>query len=126
MFPAFLKLPFLDMASSVWAMPEEQWIDDAATKEDIEMLEKECQGDSIIDRINFRKLTLDMWKRKEIELFVRELPGRTRVVFLGTSEQFAKIQWALWARDFYKNLPKEKVDKIKKQGAISGCTAIVL
>ena len=84
MFPAFLKLPFLDMASSVWAMPEEQWIDDAATKEDIEMLEKECQGDSIIDKINFRKLTLDMWKRKEIELFVRELPGRTRVVFLGT------------------------------------------
>ena len=28
--------------------------------------------------------------------------------------------------DFYKNLPKEKVDKIKKQGAISGCTALVL
>ena len=28
--------------------------------------------------------------------------------------------------DFYKNLPKEKVDKIKKAGAISGCTAIVL
>ena len=28
--------------------------------------------------------------------------------------------------DFYKNLPKEKVDKIKKAGAISGCTAIIL
>ena len=28
--------------------------------------------------------------------------------------------------DFYKNLPKEKVDKVKKEGAISGCTALVL
>ena len=28
--------------------------------------------------------------------------------------------------DFYKNIPKEKVDKIKKAGAISGCTAIIL
>ena len=28
--------------------------------------------------------------------------------------------------DFYKNLPKEKVDKIKKEGAISGCTALVI
>jgi hypothetical protein len=100
MFPTFLKMPFLDMASSVWAMPEEQWIDDATVKEDIQMLEKECEGDSIIDKVNFRKLTLDMWKRKEIELFVRELPGRTRVVFLGTSEQFQKIQWDLWARIF--------------------------
>lgn len=28
--------------------------------------------------------------------------------------------------EFYKNLPKEKVDKIKKQGAISGCTALII
>jgi hypothetical protein len=44
MFPTFLKMPFLDMASSVWAMPEEQWIDDAAVKDDIEMLEKEIHN----------------------------------------------------------------------------------
>ena len=28
--------------------------------------------------------------------------------------------------DFYKDLPKEKVDKIQKQGAISGCTAAII
>jgi hypothetical protein len=95
-------MPFLDMASSIWAMPEEQWIDDSATKEDIEMLNKEAKGDSMIDKMNFRKEMLDKWHSKEdgVELFIKELPGRTRVVFLGTSDQFAKIQWALWARIF--------------------------
>jgi len=102
MVPTFLKLPFLDMASSIWAMPEEQWIDDSATKQDIDMLKKEAKGDSIIDKVNFRQQMLDKWHSKEngVELFVKELPGRTRVVFLGTSDQFAKIQWALWARIF--------------------------
>ena len=28
--------------------------------------------------------------------------------------------------DFYKDLPKVKVDKIQKQGAISGCTAAII
>lgn len=28
--------------------------------------------------------------------------------------------------DFYKDLPKDKVDKIQKQGAISGCTAAII
>ena len=92
------------MASSVWAIPEEQWIDDRPTKQDIDMLKKEASGDSMIDKINFRQEMLDKWHisgaTKEVDLFVRELPGRTRVVFLGTQEQFAKIQWALWARIF--------------------------
>jgi hypothetical protein len=93
-------MPFLDMASSVWAMPEEQWIDDSATKEDIDMLKKEANGDSMIDKVNFRQQMLDKWKKKEVDLFIKELPGRTRVVFLGSKEQFAKIPWALWARIF--------------------------
>ena len=90
------------MASSIWAMPEEQWIDDSATKEDIEMLNKEAKGDSMIDKMNFRKEMLDKWHSKEdgVELFTKELPGRTRVVFLGTSDQYTNIQWALWARIF--------------------------
>jgi hypothetical protein len=100
MVPVFLKLPFLDMASSIWAMPEEQWIDDSATKDDIQMLKQEAKGDSIIDKVNFRQQVLDMWYKKEVELFVKELPGRTRVVFLGTQEQFTGIQWPLWARIF--------------------------
>jgi hypothetical protein len=100
MVPVFLKMPFLDMASSVWAMPEEQWIDDSATKEDIEMLKKEATGDSMIDKVNFRQQVLDMWSSKAVDLFVKELPGRTRVVFLGTQEQFQGIKWPLWARIF--------------------------
>ena len=88
------------MASSVWAMPEEQWIDDTATKEDIEMLKQEAKGDSMIDKVNFRQQMLAQWKKKEVDLFVKELPGRTRVVFLGTQEQFIGIQWQLWARIF--------------------------
>jgi hypothetical protein len=100
MVPVFLKMPFLDMASSVWAIPEEQWIDDSATKQDIDMLIKEAKDSSMIDKVNFRQEMLDKWKKKEVDLFVKELPGRTRVVFLGTSDQFAKIQWALWSRIF--------------------------
>ena len=102
MVPTFLKLPFLDMASSIWAMPEEQWIDDSATKGDIDMLKKEAKGDSIIDKVNFRKEMIDKWSSKAegIDLFVKELPGRTRVVFLGTQGQFEKIPWSLWARIF--------------------------
>ena len=88
------------MASSIWAMSEEQWIDDTATKDDIDMLIKEAKGDSIIDRVNFRQQMLDRWHSKEVDIFVKELPGRTRVVFLGTQEQFTRIQWDLWARIF--------------------------
>ena len=90
------------MASTIWAMPEEQWIDDSATKEDIQVLIKEAKGDSMIDKVNFRQQMLDMWysKTNGVELFIKELPGRTRVVFLGSQEQFHGIQWALWARIF--------------------------
>jgi len=90
------------MASSVWAMPEEQWIDDRATKQDIDMLLKEAQDGSMIDKVNFRKQMIDMWRSKTqgIELFIKELPGRTRVVFLGTQEQFHGILWSLWGRIF--------------------------
>jgi len=101
MVPVFLIKPFLDMASSVWAMPEEQWINDAVTKDDIAMLKNEAKGDSSIDKVNFRQQMLDMWYSKRgIELKVRELPGRARVVFLGTEEQWSKIPWALWSRIF--------------------------
>jgi hypothetical protein len=100
MIPVFLKLPFLDMASSVWAMPEEQWIDDRGTKQDIDMLLKEANDESMIDKVNFRKEVVDMWHKKEADLFIKELPGRTRVVFLGSQEQFTNIAWSLWARIF--------------------------
>ena len=97
---AFWKYPFLKMASSIWALPEEKWIDDSPTKEDMNMLEKYASMDSATDEVNFRKEVFDAWKRKEKELFVKTLPGRTRVVFLGTSEQFQKIPWSFWSRIF--------------------------
>lgn len=97
---AFWKYPFLKMASSIWALPEEKWIDDSPTKEDMNMLEKYALMDSATDEVNFRKEVFDAWKQKEKELFVKTLPGRTRVVFLGTLEQFQKIPWAFWARIF--------------------------
>jgi len=102
MAPAFLFLrnPFLDMASSVWAMPEEQWIGDSPTEADIQLLYKEAQQGSAIDEVNFRQQMIEMWKAKEVELKVRELPGRTRVVFLGTDDQWQRIPWSLWARIF--------------------------
>lgn len=81
-------------------MPEEQWIDDVPIKEDIDMLIKEANDTSMIDRINFRKQVLDKWTLKEIDLKIKELPGRTRVVFLGTDAQWSKIPWSLWARIF--------------------------
>jgi len=96
--PAFLIKPFLDMASSVWAMPEEQWIDDSPISRDIELLKKEASEESAIDDINLRKKMIDKWKAKEATIRVRELPGRTRLIFLGTDEQWSQIPWALWAR----------------------------
>ena len=102
MAPAFLFLrnPFLDMASSVWAMPEEQWIGDSPTEADIKLLYQEAQQGSEIDKVNFRQQMIDKWKAKEVDLKVKELPGRTRVVFLGTEEQWQRIPWALWVRIF--------------------------
>lgn len=100
MIPTFLKLPFLDMASLVWAMPKEQWIDDSVTEQDIQILIKEAEGDSSFDKINFRKEMIHLWKEKKADIRVRELPGRIRLVFLGTEEQFMKIKWDLWSRIF--------------------------
>lgn len=100
--PAFWKEPFLDMASSVWAMPEEHWIDDSPKLSDTEMLEKQAATGSEIDEINFRADMITKWKTKgsDVKLKVRELPGRTRLVFLGTDEQWSQICWAFWARIF--------------------------
>jgi len=98
--PAFWKEPFLDMASTVWAMPEEQWIPDAPTPDDIIQLKKEASGDSNIDDGNLRSEMVRLWEVGGAVLRVKELPGRTRVVFLGTDEQWSQIPWALWARIF--------------------------
>jgi hypothetical protein len=64
------------------------------------MLKQEAKGDSMIDKVNVRKEMLDKWYSKAADVFVKELPGRTRVVFLGTQEQFTNIPWPLWARIF--------------------------
>ena len=100
--PAFWKVPFLDLASSVWSMPKEEWISDSPTLKDIAVLEKEADGISNIDDTNLRTQMIHKWKRHDggIELFVNELPGRTRVLFLGTKEQRNMVPWAFWARVF--------------------------
>ena len=97
---AFWKEPFLDMARKVWAMPEEKWIDDSPRLKDTELLETYATLDSAIDEVNFRKEVFDAWKANEVDLFVKELPGRTRVVILGTAEQVAGLDWLLWSRIF--------------------------
>jgi len=97
---AFLKQPYLDMASKVWAMSEEKWIDDTAKAKDIQLLETQANEGSNIDEINLRSDMIQKWKRKEVTLRVKELPGRTRVVFLGTDDQWSQIPWPLWSRIF--------------------------
>jgi len=88
------------MSKIVWDMPEEQWIDDSARIEDTDLLKKEATGESNIDDGNLRAEMVSAWQRGEAELRVRELPGRTRLVFLGTDEQWSQIPWALWTRIF--------------------------
>ena len=99
--PAFWKEPFLDLAHSVWAMPEESWIDDSPRLTDTQLLEKEAVGASTIDDTNLRSEMIAWWKQDAgINLRVKELPGRTRLLFLGTDEQWSKIPWTLWSRIF--------------------------
>ena len=100
--PAFWKEPFLDMASKVWAMPEEFWIDDSPRFSDTKLLQKHGNMASAIDEGNFRAEMLNAWKTEGsgVELRIKELPGRTRLVFLGTDEQWSQIPWGFWARVF--------------------------
>jgi hypothetical protein len=99
---AFWIQPFLNMASSVWSMPEEEWIDDYPNKGDIEMLANHARLTSTIDQGNFRSEMYQKWKAKDasVELMVRTLTTRARVVFLGTREQWSNIPWKFWARVF--------------------------
>ena len=100
--PAFWKGPFLDMAQKIWAMPAEQWIDDSPRFSDTEIMEKYATVDSAIDKVNFRADMVAKWKTagSGVNMRIRELPGRTRVVFLGTEEQWSQIPWAFWTRIF--------------------------
>lgn len=95
---SFLKQPFLDMASTVWAMPEEYWIDDTPQSSDIHLLKTQASQGSKIDEVNLRSEMIQRWKRKEVTLRIKELPGRTRLIFLGTDDQWSQIPWPLWAR----------------------------
>lgn len=99
---AFWNEPFLDMAHKVWAMPEERWIDDSPRIEDTKLLKRYAEVDSAIDEVNFRGDMLKKWKNSSsgVSLKIRELPGRTRVLFLGTDQQYSEIPWAFWARIF--------------------------
>jgi hypothetical protein len=98
--PAFLQGPFLDIARAVWATPEEQWVDDSPRLEDIELLEREAAGNSNIDTRNLRSEMISKWKEGLVQLRVRELPGRTRVVALVKDEQWSEIPWTFWSRIF--------------------------
>ena len=98
--PTFWNEPFLDMAKQIFAMKAEQWIDDSPAESDIAMVKKYAAADSAIDKVNFRADMVAKWEADEVTLKVKELPGRTRVVFLGTEEQWSQIPWAFWARIF--------------------------
>lgn len=90
----------LESAASVWEMPAEEWIDDSPRLTDTELLDRETKGDSAIDKKNLRAEMVAAWRAGAANLYVRELPGRTRVVMLGTEEQFKSLPWAFWARVF--------------------------
>jgi len=98
----FWKEPFLDMATKVWAMPEEYWIDDSPRFTDTDLLQTNAISESAIDEVNFRADMVAKWKASDgnVILKVKELPGRVRVVFLGTEEQWQQIPWVTWARIF--------------------------
>ena len=99
MSQTFWTKPFLDLADSVWAKPEERWIDDSPRQADIAMLEKEASDSKFDTRVeNLRSEMLATWRSGSADLKVRELPGRTRLVFLGTDEQWSQIPWTLWSR----------------------------
>ena len=98
---AWLDVMF-DMAKGIWEMPEESWIDDSAKLADIEMLDSQTVGDSDIDKKNLRMEMMAKYRAHQdgVELFVRELPGRTRLLMLGTRQQYGAIPWKFWARVF--------------------------
>ena len=102
MSKTFWKEPFLDMATKVWAMPQEHWIDDSPKFADTDLLHKNALSESVIDEVNFRADMVAKWKsgKSNIQIKVKDLPGRTRVVFLGTEEQWSQSPWATWARIF--------------------------
>jgi hypothetical protein len=99
---AFWKEPFLEMAKYIWKLPTEHWIDDSPRIEDTNFLEKYATMNSQIDKVNFRAEMIAKWRQENsgVNLKVRELPGRTRVVFLGTDKQWSQIPWSFWARIF--------------------------
>ena len=90
------------MVHKIWSMPEEYWIDDSPRFTDTDLLQKNALSESEIDEVNYRADMVAKWKASEagVILKVKELPGRTRLVFLGTEEQWAQIPWATWARIF--------------------------
>ena len=99
-YPSFLMKLLLALAHTVWDMPEEYWIDDSPRLRDTELLEEQAAGESNIDDMNLRSEMVAKWRKGEVVLRVKELPGRTRVVFLGTDAQWSQIPWVLWAKLF--------------------------
>jgi len=99
---SFWKDPVLDMSKKVWGAKKEEWIDDSPRLEDTAMLKRYAEIDSTIDEVNFRQDMISKWKDEGsgVTLKVRELPGRTRLLFLGTDEQWSQIPWNFWARIF--------------------------
>jgi hypothetical protein len=90
----------LESAASVWEMPAEEWIDDSPRLTDTELLDREASGGDQIDTRNLRAEMVTAWRAGQANLYVRELPSRTRVVMLGTEEQFKAVPWAFWSRIF--------------------------
>lgn len=100
-YPALWKTPFLDLAHTVWSMPEEFWIDDSPRLSDTELLKKEAGGQSKFD-VGLRSQMVDRWTSgaEGVTMRVKVLPGRTRLLFLGTDAQWSTIPWKTWARIF--------------------------
>ena len=81
-------------------MPEEYWIDDSPRISDTDLIKKEADGDSSIDDQNLRGQMVEQWNKGDCRLRIKVLPGRTRLVFLGTDDQWSQIPWVTWARIF--------------------------
>lgn len=78
-----------------------------------------CKNTIFEDGTKFPKSIEDELKKEKHGNIVLEIIKKTRKNIFGNKKSVLED-------NFYKALPKEKVNKIKKEGAISGCSVAIL
>ena len=78
-----------------------------------------CKNTIFEKGVKFPKSVEEQLKKQKQGKIILEIIKKTRKRIFGNKKNVLE-------GNFYKDLPKEKVNKIKKEGAISGCTAAIL